>query len=83
MLNRDTTHSHQEPEVKFIKKLNGENRDAVSGAAGSAAVENPHSAGQTSVDKSDGLKGSEGSTQKLDGSRRPGGGCIPVSGFDR
>ncbi|MBK7890221.1 MAG: hypothetical protein IPJ84_05035 [Bdellovibrionales bacterium] len=80
MLNRAITDStltaqtealEVESDMKFIKKLNG--------SEAPAPVASTNSGQQKPEAKSD----STGKSAHAANERRPGGGCIPVSGFDR
>jgi hypothetical protein len=60
--------------MKFIKKLNGS--EAPTTVASSASI-------STGQQKPEAKSDSTGKNAHAANERRPGGGCIPVSGFDR
>lgn len=83
MLNRAITDStltaqtealEVESDMKFIKKLNGS--EAPTTVASSASI-------STGQQKPEAKSDSTGKNAHAANERRPGGGCIPVSGFDR
>lgn len=91
MLNRaiiDSTPTAQtealelESDMKFIKKLNGSEAAAVL-APQVAANMNPHLGQNSRLEKPAANTQSADGTVQASAERRAGGGCIPVSGFDR